>query len=170
MRTISRAGLAGVAAVVLLTSCGGNNSTSSSSSGSSATTSSSSAASSGSAGASGSEFCTQAVSVLSQLGSAAQVQDPTQLGPVLQQAATQLKSLNPPSAIATDWNALVNAVSQLGQAASTTDFTNAEQAQAFQQQASELQTQLGGSEAKVQSYLTNQCGITSSTGSTAPTS
>jgi hypothetical protein len=169
--TLCRTGLAAAAAVVLLTACSGNDGTSASpssasSSSASATTSASSAESSGS----GSEFCTQAASTISQLGSVLTVQDPAQLGPALQTAATQLGAIDPPPEIAADWKALVDGISQIAQAATTTDFTDQAQAQAFQQQATQLEAQLGTSETKVQDYLTNQCGITGSTGTAAPTS
>ena len=170
--TLCRTGLAAVATAVLLTACGGGDGSSSASgsgpaastaSGSAASTSSGSAASTSSSAASGSaagsEFCTQASAVVSQLGEVVNVQDPAQLAPALQQAASQLRAIEAPPEIATDWDALVGAVDQLAGAAASTDFSNQQQAATFAQTATQLQAQVAGSSTKVENYLTGQCGI-----------
>jgi hypothetical protein len=170
--TLCRTGLAAAAAVVLLTACGGNDdSAATATSGSAASTSASSTAAGGSGAASSSQFCTQAAAVMAQLDDVGNVQDPAQLGPGLQRAATQLQSLDPPPEIADDWHTLVDAFSQVAQIASTTNFSDPEQLAAFEQQASQVESQLGNSQTTVQNYLTDECGITDNSGGTAaPTS
>ena len=168
--TISRTGLAGVAAVVLLTACGGTSSSSASSSSSAAspTTSSSSSAAGGSA--SNSQFCQQAASFTTELDSIGNIEDPSQFGSVLQQAAAKIGAIQPPQEIASDWSSLVNALNQLAQAASATNFNDPEQAAAFAQTAGQLESRLSSSSTTVSNYLQNQCGINvNGTGSSAPT-
>jgi hypothetical protein len=167
--TLCRTGLAGAAAVVMLTACGGGDSNDSASSSASQTTSSSS--SSSSAAAADTEFCQQASSLDEDLAGLTAAEDPSQLAPALQQVSQRLHQLTPPAEIESDWNSLVGAIDQLAQAAGTTDFTDQQQAAAFAQTATQLESQLGPASTNVESYLSNQCGIdTDSTDSAAPTS
>jgi len=173
--TLCRTGLAGAAAFVLLTACGGGSSEDSASS----TTSSSAAettssASSSSAEASGpqagSEFCQEAAGLDDELNNIADVSDPAQFADVLQQVADRLGTIEPPAEISADWDSLVGAIDQLAQAAADTDFNNPDQAAAFAQQASQLETQLGTASTNVEAYLNDQCGIdTGGTDTASPT-
>jgi hypothetical protein len=169
--TLCRTGLAGAAAVVLLTACGGGSSDDSASSSSSKTSSSSSSSSSSSAAAADTEFCQQAATLDEDLAGLTNASDPSQLAPALQQVSQRLHQLTPPAEIADDWNTLVGAIDQLAQAAAATDFTNQQQAAAFAQTASQLESQLGPASTNVENYLSNQCGIdTGGTESSAPSS
>jgi len=164
--TLCRTGLAGVAAVVLLTACGGGSN--SASSGASDTTSSSASASSGGGKAQNSGFCTQAQAFLTQLQSAdLGSQNPAAIGGLLTQAAGQMRAIQPPSEIAADWTALADAIDQLGSDYAATDFNDAQQAAAFQQTATQLQTKVSTSSIKVETYLRDQCGITESASPTS---
>jgi hypothetical protein len=164
--TLCRTALAGAALAVLLTACGGggNDNSASSTSAKSTTSSSSSAA------AADTEFCKQAASLQQDLTNLSNTAEPSQLAPALQTVSQHLHQLTPPAEIETDWNSLVGAIDQLAQAAASTDFTNQQQATAFQQTASQLESQLGAASTNVDSYLTNQCGLTESTDSASPTS
>jgi hypothetical protein len=167
--TLCRTGLAGAAAVVLLTACSGNDDTSASSSSASGTTSASPAGSSGSGSKSGSEFCTQAASLQNTL-SAPDLSDPASAGPAIADAASQVRAIDPPAEISDDWNALADGLDQLGRILSTTDLNDPAQASAAQQQVSQLETDLGDASTNVSNYLTNECGISDSSESAAPTS
>jgi hypothetical protein len=164
--TLCRTALAGAAVAVLLTACGGGSNSSSASS----TSAKSTTASSSSAAAADTEFCKQAATLDQDLSGLSNTSDPSQLAPALQTVSQRLHQLTPPAEIETDWNSLVGAIDQLAQAAATTDFTNQQQATAFAQTASQLQSQLGTASTNVENYLTNQCGITQSTDTSAPTS
>ena len=167
--TLCRTALAGAAVAVLLTACGGGSNDSSASSTSAKSTTSSSSSSS-SAAAADTEFCKQAAGLQQDLTTLSNTADPSQLAPALQTVSQHLHQLTPPAEIATDWNSLVGAIDQLAQAAASTDFTNQQQTTAFQQTAAQLESQLGAASTNVDKYLTEQCGITESTDSAAPTS
>jgi hypothetical protein len=165
--TLCRTALAGAALAVLLTACGGGGNDNSASS----TSAKSTTASSSSAAAADTEFCKQAATLNQDLGNLSNTADPSQLAPALQTVSQHLHQLTPPAEIETDWNSLVSAIDQLAQAAANTDFTNQQQATAFQQTAAQLESQLGSASTNVDKYLTDQCGIdTSSTDTAAPTS
>jgi hypothetical protein len=167
--TLCRTALAGAAVAVLLTACGGGNSNDSASTSSAKTTTSSS--SSSSAAAADTEFCQQASTLDQDLGGLTNSTDPSQLAPALQAISTRLHQLTPPAEIETDWNSLVSAIDQLAQAAAQTDFTNQEQATAFAQTATQLESQLGSAATNVENYLSQQCGLdTEGTDSASPTS
>jgi hypothetical protein len=157
---------------VLLTACsGGDSSDSAASSSASDTTSSSASESSAGGDASSSEFCTQAQAFLDQVRNAdLGSQDPAAIGGLLTQAAGQMRAIEPPAEIATDWGALADAIEQLGTAYATTDFNDPQQAATFQQTATKLEAQLSTSSMNVETYLADECGITDANGSTAPSS
>jgi len=166
--TLCRTALAGAAVAVLMTACGGGNSNDSASTSSAKTTTSSS---SSSAAAADTEFCQQAATLDQDLGGLTNSTDPSQLAPALQAISTRLHQLTPPAEIETDWNSLVSAIDQLAQAAAQTDFTNQEQATAFAQTATQLESQLGSAATNVETYLSTQCGLdTEGTDTASPTS
>ncbi|MGY1601197.1 hypothetical protein [Geodermatophilus sp. SYSU D00815] len=169
--TLCRTTLAGAAAFVLLTACGGGDSGETSASSSSAETTSSSAAESSSAAPEAdSEFCQQAGTFLEQVQNADfNTEDPTAIGDLLTQAAGQMRAIEAPGEIAADWTALAGAIEQLGTAYNSTDFNNPEQAAAFSQTAAQLESQLTTASTNVETYLSDQCGITSDD-TAAPTS
>src|SRR4051794_8374393 len=164
--TLCRTALAGAAVAVVLTACGGGSNDNSASS----TSAKSTTASSSSAAAADTEFCKQAATLDQDLAGLSNTSDLSQLAPALQTVSQRLHQLTPPAEIETDWNSLVGAIDQLAQAAATTDFSNQQQATAFAQTASQLESQLGTASTNVENYLTKQCGITGSTDSSAPTS
>src|SRR4051812_38303867 len=164
--TLCRAGLAGVAAVVLLTACGGGESTGSAASSSAAPTSSSSAGGGAGEAASG-QFCTEAKDLMAKVqASFAGESDPARLVQAFPRIAGQLRAIEPPQEIATDWSTFADSLDRLGRAAQGVDLNDPQQAAKFQADTGQLQQDLTASSTKVESYLRNQCGIdTGGTGS-----
>ena len=163
-----RTGLSVAAVVVLLSACGGSGNDTSASSSSSARSS----ASQTSAETAGSEFCTQAAAALSSVEPAftASGTDPTTLAPALQQAADQVRSIDPPSEISSDWAALADGIEQFAQAFASVDVNDPASAAALQQRTSQILGSLSASATNVQTYLSEQCGLQTPTGTAAPAS
>ena len=166
--TACRAGLCAAAAAALLAGCGGGSDDDSSSA---TSTSSSSAEASGTAGAdpATSAFCDKARGLLATLLPAVTgADDAATLAPVLQQASADAQAVEPPEAIATDWEALKKGLDQFAQAAAAVVPDDTASAAQFLQTKAQLVAQLAGSAATVQTFLAQDCGLT--TGSAAPTS
>jgi hypothetical protein len=133
-----RTALTGAAAVALLTACGGGSDNSSASS-TSASKTTSSAATSTSAGPTGADaaFCTQVGQLVTQL-TGLQAAQPAQVPAMLQQLAAGFQSVQPPAAVAADWQALGAGLQQFGTAVASIDVNTAQgqaQLQAAEQQA-----------------------------------
>jgi hypothetical protein len=166
-RTGCRHGLTVAAAVVLLSACGGSGKDDSASSSSTARSS----ASETSADAAGSEFCTKAAAVEANVSSAVTDQsDPASIPRALQAAVAQIRAIDPPSEIASDWSALADGVEQLAAAFASVNLSDQGAVASFEQKASELETRLSGASANVERYLTDRCGLTAPSESAAPTS
>src|SRR6476661_10023449 len=160
--TVYRAGVSVAAAVVLLTACGGSDKNSSASSSSKASAS----ASETTASAAGSEFCTKAAAIESSVTSAVADQaDPSSIPQALRTAVAQIRAIDPPQEISTDWNALADGVEQLAAAFASVDFKDQAAVASFQQTASNLETQLSGASAHVEKYLKEKCGLSAPSGS-----
>lgn len=155
------------AALVLLTACSGStNDTAASSS-----TESGSSASETSAAKGGSEFCTKAAAIASSVGAAVTDRsDPASIKQALDAAVTQIRGIDPPSEIASDWAALATGVEQLATAFANVDFTDEAAVASFEQTASSLESRLSGASTNVENYLRDTCGITAPSESAAPTS
>jgi hypothetical protein len=162
-----RVGLSAAAALALLTACGGGDDTNSSA----ASTSSTTSASETTANAGSSEFCTQAAAVQQRVGATfSGGSDPATLPQVLQEAATQIRAIDPPQELAADWTSFADGVEQIA-AAAKIDFNDQAAVATFQQQAGALQQKYGAAFTHVETYLTDECGFTAGpTGSSAPTS
>ncbi|MCW2637099.1 MAG: exported protein of unknown function [Blastococcus sp.] len=163
-----RTGLPATAALVLLTACGGSGNADKQSSATEKTTSS---ASETSAAAAGSDFCTAAAGVQERVGATfSGSSDPNSLPDVLQAAASEIRGIEPPEEIAADWTNFADGIEQIA-AAAQVDFNDQAAVATFQQQAAALQQKFGTSFTKVETYLSDQCGLTGEpTGTTAPTS
>ena len=155
--TVCRNGFAVTAAAVLLTACGGSGDDEASSSSSSETTSS---ASESSADAADSEFCTEAAAIQERVGSTFNDQsDLASLPQALTQAAQEVREVDPPAEIASDWAALADGIDQIAAAIGSVDFSDPNAAATFEQQVAPLQQQLAGASANVSSYLQDECGL-----------
>ncbi|TFV92244.1 hypothetical protein E4P40_03325 [Blastococcus sp. CT_GayMR20] len=155
--TTCRDGLAVTAAAVLLTACGGSGDDEASSTSSAGETTS---ASESSADAADSEFCTEAAAIQERVGSTFDDQaDPAGLPQALTQAAEEVRQVEPPAEIASDWAALADGIDQIAAAIASVDFNDPNAAATFEQQVAPLQQELAGASANVSSYLQNECGL-----------
>ena len=153
--TVCRNGLSVAAALVLLTACGGSDDSASSDS-----SESSSSASESSAAAADSEFCAQAASIEERVTATLEnSQDPTALPQALQEAAAQIRAIEPPEEIATDWNALADGVEQISQAFASIDFNDPDALAQFEQQVGQLESQLSTASTNVENYLRDECSL-----------
>ena len=143
------------AAVVLLSACGGSDEDSSAS-GSSAPSSS---AAETSAAEAGSEFCTDAGAIQQRVASSFTETDPTSLGQVLQQGATEVRAIEPPAEIASDWAALADGLEQIAAAFTEVDVDDPAAQQALGAKIAELQGPLDSASTNVENYLRDECGL-----------
>ena len=163
--TVYRAGVSVAAAVVLLTACGGSDKNNSASSSGKA------GASETTAGAAGSEFCTKAAAIESSVTSAVANQaDPSSIPQALRTAVAQIRAIDPPSEIASDWSALAGGVEQLATAFAGVDLRDQGAVASFEQTANDLEARLSGASANVEKYLSDKCGLTTPSESATPTS
>jgi hypothetical protein len=156
------------AALVLLTACGGPEEDDAASSPSEEPTT---GASETTAPAASSEFCTQAGGIQARIAATFGGQtDRTLLPEVLQEAAREIRAVDPPPELASDWSAFADGVEQIA-AAAQIDFDDPAAVASFQQQAAAAQQQYGTAFGSVTTYLTEQCGlIEAPTETAAPTS
>jgi hypothetical protein len=168
--TVCRSGLSVAAAVVLLTACGGSDDGGSTAA--SETTASETSSSASETSAANEEFCAQASTIQQRVGSTLTDQtDPAAIPTALQEAATEIRAIEPPEEIAADWNALADGVEQIAAAFSGIDFNDPNALATFQQEIAALETQLGDASTNVQTYLAEECGLgTGPTESAAPSS
>jgi hypothetical protein len=154
--TVCRNGLSVAAAAVLLTACGGSDEGNSSSSASGETSSSAS----GSAASADSEFCTAAASIQERIASTLNEQsDPSSLPQTLQQAAEEVRAVEPPDEIAADWATFADGLERIAQVFGSIDPNDPNAAATLQQQLQQLQAELGQATTNVQTYLQEECGL-----------
>ena len=160
--------LTAAAALVLLTACSGSDQddAASSSSGESTTAASETTASEAS-----SEFCTEAAGIQGRIAATLGGQaERAQLPDVLREAVTEIRAIEPPAELASDWSAFADGVEQIA-AAARIDFDDQAAVASFQQQAAEVQQQYGTAFTNVTTYMTQECGLSEApTGTSAPTS
>jgi hypothetical protein len=144
------------AAVVLLSACGGSDEGGSAA----GSTEAESSAPETSAEPADSQFCTEAAAIQDRVGSTLSDQsDPTAIPQALQEAATQIRAVEPPPEIAADWESLADGVDQIATAFGSLDFNDPNALATFQQQVGQLQAQLGTASTNVETYLREECGI-----------
>ena len=167
---VCRTGLSVAAAAVLLAACGGGSGTASSAASGSSTASSSAAPSSA---AQPSKFCVDATTTLNGLSPAfsSNAASPSSLAPVLKKAAMQVRAIQPPAEIGTDWAQLADGLDQFASAYASVNVNDPAAASAFQQQNSALLAKLSTAVTHVQAYMVKNCGLAARTSaSAAPTS
>ena len=143
------------AAVVLLSACGGSDEGSSASSSSEAE----STASESSGDAAGSKFCTEAAAIQEKVTASFDEQDPASLGQVLQEGATEIRAIEPPAEIASDWNVLADGLDQIAAAFAEVDLNDPAAQQALGQKIAELEGPLDTASTNVETYLRDECGL-----------
>ena len=154
--SLSRAGVAGAAAVILLAACGGDGGESATDSPATASPAESSAAET-TATSGAEDFCTQAAgidervdSALSDLGG-----DETSVPEAFRQAAEEVRAIDAPGEIATDWEALAGGLDRIGDALSNIDITDPESLATLEDVEGDLST----ASTNVENYLRDECGI-----------
>ena len=117
-------------------------------------------------------FCTEAASIQERVGST--VNDPSQqanLPEVLQETATEIRAIEAPAEISSDWNALADGAEQLGAVIGSVDPSRPDAFAGIEQQLDDVTTRLTGASTNVSDYLQGECGIEpATTGPAAPTS
>lgn len=150
-RTLSLA-----AALVLLTACGGSDEDDGASSTSAEATTE---ASESTAPEASSEFCTEAAGIQARITATFGGQsDRAMLPELLQEAATQIRAVEPPAELAGDWTAFADGIETIAEAAQI-DFEDQAAVASFQQQAAAAQEQYGSAFTNVSTYLTEECGL-----------
>jgi hypothetical protein len=153
--TAYRTGISVAAALVLLTACGGSDDGNDA-----AASGSSSSAAESSAPEEGSPFCTEASTIQERIDTTLNSQsDPAALPEALQEAAAEIRAIEPPDEIASDWEALAGGVEQIAAAFSSIDFNDPNALATFQEQIGQLQSELATASSNVQTYLAEECGI-----------
>ena len=154
--SLSRAGVAGAAAVILLAACGGDGGESATDSPATASAAESSAAET-TATSGAEDFCTQAAgidervdSALSDLGG-----DQPSVPDAFRQAAEEVRAIDAPGEIATDWEALAGGLDRIGDALSNIDITDPESLATLEDVEGDLST----ASTNVENYLRDECGI-----------
>jgi hypothetical protein len=150
-----RTGLSVAAAVVLLSACGGSDEDGSAA----GSTESSPSASESAAPEADSEFCTEAGSIQERVSASFTEADPSSLGQVLQEGVTEIRAIEPPDEIASDWAALADGLEQIAAAFADVDLTDPAAQQELGQKVAELQGPLDTASTNVENYLRDQCGI-----------
>ncbi|HEY0506853.1 MAG TPA: hypothetical protein VGD12_02215 [Blastococcus sp.] len=119
-----------------------------------------------------SRFCTEAASIQERVGST--VSDPSRqadLPEVLQASATEIRAVEAPSEIFSDWNALADGAEQLSAVIGSVDPDQPDAFAGIEQQLDEVTSRLSGASTNVSDYLRNECGIdVATTGPASPTS
>ncbi|NEM06198.1 hypothetical protein [Geodermatophilus normandii] len=140
----------GAAAVVLLTACGGG-----SSDADPATTPAAEQGEEGTA-AGGEDFCTQAAGIDERVDAAlADGGDDPSLAEAFRRIAVDLRGIEPPAAIASDWNALAAGLDRMADAFGQVDVTDLGSLEALEQAEGGM-TEAGD---RVDAYLGDECGI-----------
>ena len=149
-----RTGLSVAAAVVLLSACGGSDED-----GSASGASESSPSASETAAAADSEFCTEAGAIQERVTASFTEADPSSLGQVLQEGVAEIRGIEPPAEIASDWAALADGLEQIAVAFADIDLTDPAAQQELGQKVAELQGPLDTASTNVENYLRDECGI-----------
>ena len=154
--SLSRAGVTGAAAVILLAACGGDGGESATDSPATASPAESSAAET-TATSGAEDFCTQAAgidervdSALSDLGG-----DQPSVPDAFRQAAEEVRAIDAPGEIATDWEALAGGLDRIGDALSNIDITDPESLATLE----DVEDDLSTASTNVENYLRDECGI-----------
>ncbi|NEK56533.1 hypothetical protein GCU56_01415 [Geodermatophilus sabuli] len=155
--TPCRASLAGAVAVVLLTACGdgGDPDTPSSAAGDAPETGTTETA----APSGGADFCARAAELDTRIDAAlsdadAEGDDPS-VPDAFRQIAEELRAIDPPGTIRSDWEALASGLDRMADAFADFDITDSESFQALDDAEGDLST--AGS--NVETYLRDECGI-----------
>jgi hypothetical protein len=154
---VSLAGLLLAAAVAVLTACSGGGSPSASSS--SAPSTSSAPASTTPAGPTGADavFCQQVSPLVTEL-SAVQSAAPEQVPALLQQLVANVAKVQPPAAIAADWQALGTGLQQFQSALGSVDVTTPDGQAQLKQLESRALAAAAAAQGNIAAWVLSNCG------------
>jgi hypothetical protein len=147
--------LVAATAAVLLTACGGDQEPAADASATSSAAGTEASESSASSG--GSDFCTQAAGIDQRVESAlsgVEGADPS-VSDALRQISEELRTMEPPEAIASDWEALAGGLDRMAAAFTDLDITDADSVAALEAAEGDLST----ASDNVETYLREECGI-----------
>jgi hypothetical protein len=85
--------------------------------------------------------------------------EPGELGPLLQEGAAEVRQIEPPAEIASDWAALADALDQIAVAFTGVDVSDPAAQQALGRKIAELQGPLNSASTNVENYLRDECGL-----------
>jgi hypothetical protein len=151
--SLCRAGVAGAAAVVLLTACGGDGGGSASDSPEAISTVAERTAAPGAA-----DFCTQAAGIDQRVDSALsdlEGNDPS-VTDAFRQIATELRGIDAPAAITSDWEAMAAGLDRMADAFAGIDsITDLDALESLDRAEGDLTT----ASTNVETYLSDECGL-----------
>jgi hypothetical protein len=150
--------LAGAAAVVLLAACSGNGDSTADSTPAGSTPASEPAESEpGGTNASGDDFCAQAADIDQRVESSLndlEGEDPS-VADAFTELAAELREMEPPDAIASDWDAMAGGLDRMATAFADFDLTDPDTLAALEAAEGELTE----ASSNVEDYLREECGI-----------
>jgi hypothetical protein len=151
--SLCRAGVAGAAAVVLLSACGGDGGESASDSPEAISTVAERTAAPGAA-----DFCTQAAGIDQRVDSALsdlEGNDPS-VTDAFRQIATELRGIDAPAAITSDWEAMAAGLDRMADAFAGIDsITDLDALESLDRAEGDLTT----ASTNVETYLSDECGL-----------
>jgi hypothetical protein len=150
------AGVSAATALVLLTACGGGDEQSDASA-SSAGTSSDAESSAGTSDEDIQAFCTEAESVLTAASESLQSSDPSQLSATLDKAVADLDEVEAPEEISADWETATDMFAGVRDAVVGVDVTTPEGQAQVQEAITELESQSGESQTRLDAWITDNC-------------
>jgi hypothetical protein len=155
--SLSRAGVAGAAAVILLAACGGDDGGESATDSPATASPAESSAAETTATSGAEDFCTQAAGIDERVDSALSdlEGDEPSVPDAFRQAAEEVRAIDAPGEIATDWEALAGGLDRIGDALSNIDITDPESLATLEDVEGDLST----ASTNVENYLRDECGI-----------
>ena len=155
---LCRLGLTGAATVAVHAACGGSGGADNAASSSTDRTTTADATTS--AAATGSGFCDQARTLMTEVNATMDAGSEQRLGQAVPTFASQLGSVTPPPAIAADWQQAVSAVQQLAQDFQGANLSDPQQLQQLEDKTHPAEAQLVAAGRNIADYVGKQCGAT----------
>jgi hypothetical protein len=151
--TACRTGLTGAGAVVLLAACGGGDSSSDSAASSDVATD----AADTSAPAADTGFCTQAAGIDDRVDAAVADLDggTASIPEAFRRLAVELRAIEPPTALAGDWETMAGGLDRMADAVADVDITDLSNLDALDA----AEGDLSSASDHVETYLRDECGI-----------
>jgi hypothetical protein len=155
--SLSRAGVAGAAAVILLAACGGDDGGESATDSPATASPAESSAAETTATSGAEDFCTQAAGIDERVDEALadlEGNDPS-VAEAFRQIAEELRAIEAPDEIAADWSALAGGLDRLSESFADFDVTDPESLAAMEK----AEGDLSRASSNVENYLRDECGI-----------